>query len=97
MARPSPSPSPWISLQQVADLLGVTTRTARRYVADGRIDAIRVGPKLLRFDLAKVEAAFSMVPTTGSFERGVTFRDPPTGGAAAKAQRRAASTTPGQR
>lgn len=39
-----------ISVQEVADQFGVSTKTVRRYIADGRLTAYRVGPKLIRID-----------------------------------------------
>ncbi|WP_373167483.1 excisionase family DNA-binding protein [Mycobacterium marinum] len=45
-----------IGLQEAADRLGVCYRTARRYVSNGTLDAVRVGPRLLKVDAADVEA-----------------------------------------
>ncbi|MGV0991097.1 MAG: excisionase family DNA-binding protein [Mycobacterium sp.] len=39
-----------ISIAEVAKELGVSPRTVRRYISDGRIIAYRVGPRLLRID-----------------------------------------------
>jgi excisionase family DNA binding protein len=44
-----------ISLQDAADRCGVCYRTIRRYVAAGRLDAVRVGPRLLKVDAADLE------------------------------------------
>jgi excisionase family DNA binding protein len=44
-----------LTVQQVADLYGMSTRTIRRYIADGRLTAHRVGPKLIRLDATQVE------------------------------------------
>lgn len=43
-------------ITEAADYLGVNPRTIRRYLADGRLTAYRVGDKLLRVDMAEVEA-----------------------------------------
>ncbi|ASJ79550.1 excise [Mycobacterium phage Kalnoky] len=43
------------SIQQVADHLGVSTKTVRRYIADGRLKAIRLGPRLIRVERSSVE------------------------------------------
>ncbi len=53
----SPHPENWVDAQQVAQHFGVTLRTVRRWIKDGTIPAHRIGPKLLRFDLAEVDAA----------------------------------------
>lgn len=50
-----------ISLQDAADRCGVCYRTIRRYVAAGRLDAVRIGPRLLKVDAAAVEALMSPV------------------------------------
>jgi excisionase family DNA binding protein len=38
------------SIQQAAEYLGVDPKTIRRYIAQGRIKAARVGPRLIRVD-----------------------------------------------
>lgn len=45
-----------IGLQQAADRCGVCYRTIRRYVAEGRINAVRIGPRLLKVNAADVDA-----------------------------------------
>ncbi len=45
-----------IGLQEAADRCGVCYRTIRRYIAQGRLDAVRVGPRLLKVDAAAVDA-----------------------------------------
>lgn len=45
-----------IGLTEAADRCGVCYRTIRRYVADGRLKAVRVGPRLLKVDAADVDA-----------------------------------------
>lgn len=45
----SPLP-PLLSIQQAAAHLGVSEKTIRRYIAQGRIKANRVGPRLIRVD-----------------------------------------------
>lgn len=39
------------SVQQAAAHYNVSSRTIRRWIAEGRLRATRVGPKLLRVDL----------------------------------------------
>ncbi|UXA16524.1 helix-turn-helix domain-containing protein [Mycobacterium sp. SMC-4] len=38
------------SIKQGADWLGVSEKTIRRYISQGRIKAVRVGPRLIRID-----------------------------------------------
>jgi excisionase family DNA binding protein len=52
-----------ISTAQVAGRLGVSTNTIRNYVANGQLTAIRVGPKLLKFDVAEVDSLRQRIET----------------------------------
>lgn len=60
MAR-TPSPTQgMLSIAQVAARQGVAAKTVRRWIAEGRLPAQRVGPKLIRIaesDLERVERA----------------------------------------
>ncbi|GAC86097.1 putative phage excisionase [Gordonia paraffinivorans NBRC 108238] len=56
MSRPA-TPRRWASLQEVAEYLGVTDRTIRQMIADGRLRGYRNGRKLIRIDLNEVDAA----------------------------------------
>ena len=47
---------PWISIQEAADLLGVSIATLRRWCRDGVVPTHRLGPRLLRFDTAELLA-----------------------------------------
>src|SRR5690606_4087100 len=44
-----------VSLAEAADVLAVSTKTVRRYIADGHLDAVRLGRKTLRIKLDSVE------------------------------------------
>ena len=46
----------YLSRQEAADYLGVTTRTIDRYLADEKLAFVRVGPRLIRIPLASIEA-----------------------------------------
>ncbi|WP_280472756.1 helix-turn-helix domain-containing protein [Nocardia cyriacigeorgica] len=39
-----------LSVAAAADCCGVSTRTMRRWIAEGRLQAKRVGPRLVRID-----------------------------------------------
>jgi excisionase family DNA binding protein len=47
----------WATMREAADYLGVTDRTIRQMVADGRISAYRNGARLVRVDLNELDAA----------------------------------------
>jgi excisionase family DNA binding protein len=55
-----------IDVRDAAAHLGVSERTIRNYVAEGRLTAYRVGPQLLRFDLAEVDALAQPVRTVAA-------------------------------
>jgi excisionase family DNA binding protein len=38
------------SIQQAAAWLGVDPKTVRRYIAQGKLKAVRIGPKLIRVE-----------------------------------------------
>ena len=67
MARKTPTPTRRLLTQaEAADYLGVTTRTIRQYVADGTLNAYRLGTKMLRYDAAEVDAVLRPVITAGT-------------------------------
>lgn len=51
------------TVAETAERLKCSTKTVRRYIADGRLTAYRVGPKMLRVDLADVEKLMRAIPT----------------------------------
>jgi excisionase family DNA binding protein len=50
-------PRRWASIQDTAEYLGVTDRTVRQMIADGRLTGYRSGGRLIRLDLNEVDAA----------------------------------------
>ena len=50
-----------IGLQEAADRCGVSYRTFRRWISEGRINAVRVGPRLLKVSADDLEALFQPV------------------------------------
>ncbi|WP_322859152.1 helix-turn-helix domain-containing protein [Mycobacterium europaeum] len=50
-----------IGLQQAADYCDVSYRTVRRWIADGRLNAVRVGPRLLKVDVAELNRVLAPV------------------------------------
>ena len=51
------------SINAAAEYAGVSTRTIRRYIAAGRLTGYRIGPRLIKINLAEVDALLSPIPT----------------------------------
>lgn len=51
------NPRRYATLTQAAEYLGVTDRTIRQMIADGRLTGYRSGPRLVRVCLHEVDAA----------------------------------------
>ena len=49
----------WASINDTAEHLGVTERTVRQMIVDGRLIGYRLGPKFIRLDLDEVDAALT--------------------------------------
>jgi len=65
-----PAPSPILKpptvtepLAAAARRLDVSTRTIRRRIADGSLTGYRFGSRLIRVDVAEVDALLSPIPT----------------------------------
>ena len=43
------------TVQEAADYLKVSTKTIRRYITQGLVEADRVGPRLIRVNLASLD------------------------------------------
>lgn len=54
----------YVSITDAAEYLGVTTRTIRQMIADGRLRGYRSGTRLVRLRLNEIDAA--MQPFGGS-------------------------------
>jgi excisionase family DNA binding protein len=52
-----------IAIAAAAKHTGVSPKTIRRYIAAGRLAAYRMGPRLIRVDLAEVDALLHRIPT----------------------------------
>jgi excisionase family DNA binding protein len=52
------------AIETAATLAGCSPRTIRRYISQGRLSGYRMGPRLIRVDLAEIEALLSPIPTT---------------------------------
>jgi excisionase family DNA binding protein len=52
-------------LVSLADALAVSTRTVRRYIAEGQVDAVRLGRKTLRIRVDSIERFIDARPVGG--------------------------------
>lgn len=52
----------YVGMADASDFLGVNERTVRRYVADGRLRAYRVGPSRVRFRVGDLQAMLKPIP-----------------------------------
>lgn len=54
-----------VSLADAADRLGCSPRTIRRWIAEGRLTAYRLGSRAIRIDLEQIDALLTPIPTAG--------------------------------
>lgn len=54
-----------VSITDAAEVLAVSTRTVRRYIADGHLDAVRLGRKTLRIKTESIGRFTNAVPVGG--------------------------------
>lgn len=62
-ATKSGRPTRLTSVENAASYADVSTRTIRRWIADGRIPGYRVGPRLVKVDLADLDSLARRIPT----------------------------------
>lgn len=60
----------YITMAEAVEYTGLSARTLRTYVANGRLTGYRVGPRALRLSLAEVEDLFVPVPTVATTDGG---------------------------
>lgn len=60
-----PALTPYLDVEDGAAYLGVSPTTIRRMVEDGRVRALRLPPKVLRFTRHDLDAALRPVPAPG--------------------------------
>ncbi len=53
------------SISVAADYAAVSTKTIRRWISSGRVAGYRAGPRLIRVDLAELDAMLRPIPTAG--------------------------------
>lgn len=57
MTASAPAPNHWGTIQDAADRYQVSTKTIRRMIARGQIEAQRFGPRLIRVNLESLQQA----------------------------------------
>lgn len=57
------TPQRLVRIVAAAEYADCSTRTIRRYVAEGRITAYRFGPRLVKIDLDEIDALTEPLPT----------------------------------
>ena len=58
-----------VSLADTADALAVSTRTVRRYIADGQREAVRLGRKTIRIKIDSIERFIDAKPVGNSYRK----------------------------
>lgn len=56
----------YVSLEEAADMLSVSTRTIRRRISDGSLPGYRCGRRYIRVRLDELESTLRRIPTMGS-------------------------------
>lgn len=54
------------SIADGAELLGVTERTVRNFIARGQLTGYRLGAKTIRIDMREVESLLKPIPTAAA-------------------------------
>ena len=55
----------YLSIEEAAEVMSLSTKTIRRRISDGSIPAYRCGRRNIRIRLDELEAAFRKLPATG--------------------------------
>lgn len=56
-----PLPAELISIQQSADKLAVNPMTIRRWIQSGHLTAYRLGPRMVRIDVAELDNQLQVI------------------------------------
>jgi len=51
----------YITKAEAAETIGVTTRTIDQMIADGRLIAYRLGPRIIRLRREEIDASFQQI------------------------------------
>ena len=66
----TPKVEPELTIADAASLVRVSTKTVRRWIAEGRLPAQRYGPRLIRIRLGDLEAMGRRIPAARSVRHG---------------------------
>lgn len=55
-----------LTIAEAAERLKLSTKTVRRYIANGRLTGYRVGPTLIRVDPVEVDALLRPIPAVSA-------------------------------
>jgi excisionase family DNA binding protein len=62
MATATPARRRLVSLTQAAEILGVSTKSVRRYIAAGDLDAVRIGRRTIRIKTESLDRLIDAHP-----------------------------------
>ena len=65
MTEPKTVSPPDMSIGQTAEYLGINERTVRNAIADGRLTAYQLGPRVVRLRRSEVDAALRSTRSNG--------------------------------
>jgi excisionase family DNA binding protein len=63
------NPRKLVPLTEAARLYDVSPRTIRRRISDGTVTGYRIGPRLIRVDMAELAQALAVIPTVKATKR----------------------------
>ena len=62
MTATAPAPRRLVSLVEAAEILGVSTKSVRRYIAAGDLDAVRIGRRTIRIKTESLDRMIDAHP-----------------------------------
>lgn len=65
LVKPTSAKPEWGSVEDVAALYDMSTRTVRRLIANGTLPAYRIGPRKVMVNMADALALAERIPTAG--------------------------------
>lgn len=53
----------YVTITEASEYTGLSPRTLRTYISDGRLTGYRLGPRALRLDMTELDGLFVPIPT----------------------------------